>query len=90
MRRILACVPLVWLGVAVVATASPEPAAQVGADCTAHGKVLKGRVKVVLPDETHELRAGDVIQFDAILLHTYHALADSELILVHQRKAQRF
>jgi len=52
--------------------------------------VLKGRVEVVLPDETHELRAGDVLQFDAILHHTYHALADSELILVHQRKAQRF
>lgn len=62
MRRILACVPLAWLGVALVAAANPEPAAKVGADCTAGGKVLKGRVKVV--DAFPDLRVKRVDAFE--------------------------
>ncbi len=52
--------------------------------------VLKGRIRFRLPNETHELRAGQAMQFDAILEHSYEALADSELMIVHMRKGKRF
>lgn len=52
--------------------------------------VLKGRIRFRLPHEVHELRAGQAMQFDAILEHTYEALADSELMIVHMRKGKRF
>jgi DNA-binding XRE family transcriptional regulator len=52
--------------------------------------VLAGRVRFSLPDETHELRGGEAIQFDAILEHTYEALTDCELIILHLRKGKRF
>jgi len=52
--------------------------------------VLKGRIRFRLPREVHELRAGQAMQFDAILEHTYEALADSELMIVHMRKGKRF
>lgn len=52
--------------------------------------VLKGKVRVQLPNEFHELGPGEAIQFDAILEHTYEALADCEVIIVHQTKPKRF
>lgn len=52
--------------------------------------VLKGRIRFRLPHEVHELRAGQAMQFDAILEHSYEALADSELMIVHMRKGKRF
>lgn len=52
--------------------------------------VLKGRILFRLPHERHELRAGQAIQFDAILEHTYEAMDDSELMIVHMRKGKRF
>jgi len=52
--------------------------------------VLSGRVRFALPDETHELGSGDAIQFDAILHHTYEALEDSEIVIIHLRKGKRF
>ena len=52
--------------------------------------VLSGRVRFDLPDETHELNGGDAIQFDAILHHTYEALEDCEIIIIHLRKGKRF
>ncbi len=52
--------------------------------------VLKGRVRFTLPDETHDLAAGNALQFDAILDHTYEALEDSEILILHIRKDKRF
>lgn len=52
--------------------------------------VLKGKVRFRLPQETHELAAGQAIQFDAILDHTYEALEDCEIVIVHLRKDKRF
>ena len=52
--------------------------------------VLKGRVRFKLPHEQQSLGAGEAIQFDALLHHTYEALADCRLIILHLRKGNRF
>jgi transcriptional regulator with XRE-family HTH domain len=52
--------------------------------------VLSGNVRFTLPDERHELTSGEAIQFDAILHHTYEALEDSEIVIIHLRKGKRF
>ena len=52
--------------------------------------VLRGHVRFSLPNETHELVAGTAIQFDAVLEHTYEALEDCEVLIVHLRKNKRF
>ncbi|MDD2707087.1 MAG: XRE family transcriptional regulator [Verrucomicrobiae bacterium] len=52
--------------------------------------VLKGSVSVSLPAEKHELKSGDAIQFDAVLCHSYEALEDSEMLILHLKKAKRF
>ena len=52
--------------------------------------VLQGRVRFKLPREQHILNAGEAIQFDALLHHTYEALADCRLIILHLRKGNRF
>lgn len=52
--------------------------------------VLSGKILFRLPAETHTLEPGDAIQFDAILDHTYEALEDCELIIIHLRKDKRF
>ncbi len=52
--------------------------------------VLSGTVRLGLPHETHELHGGEALQFDAVLHHTYEALQDSQLIVLHLRKGKRF
>lgn len=52
--------------------------------------ILTGTVLFHLPAETHSLGPGEAIQFDAILDHTYEALEDCELIIIHLRKGKRF
>ena len=52
--------------------------------------VLKGRLRFTLPRESYEGKQGMSIQFDALLEHTYEALEDSELIIVHLKKGKRF
>jgi len=52
--------------------------------------VVQGRVRFKLPREQHILNAGEAIQFDALLHHTYEALADCRLIILHLRKGNRF
>lgn len=52
--------------------------------------VRKGRLRFTLPNESHELQAGEAIQFDAVLEHSYEALEDCEVVLVHLRKGKRF
>jgi transcriptional regulator with XRE-family HTH domain len=52
--------------------------------------VLRGHVRFSLPNETHELAAGEAIQFDAVLEHTYEAVEASEILILHLRKEKRF
>ncbi len=52
--------------------------------------VLEGKLALTLPSEQHELSAGQSLQFDALLEHTYEALTDCELLILHIRKEKRF
>jgi transcriptional regulator with XRE-family HTH domain len=52
--------------------------------------VIEGRIRVELPHETVELAAGESLQFDAIQEHSYEAVEDSRLILVHVKKGKRY
>lgn len=52
--------------------------------------VIEGRVRLELPHETVELGSGESLQFDAIQEHSYEALEDSLLILVHLKKRLRY
>lgn len=52
--------------------------------------VLKGTVRLDLPKESHELVAGQSIQFDAIQEHSYEAIERSEIVIVHIRKDKRY
>lgn len=52
--------------------------------------VLTGRVLVTLPNEKHELGAGESLFFDALLDHAYEALEDCTLVTIHLEKDKRF
>ncbi len=52
--------------------------------------VLSGALRVNMSKESHELRAGDVLKFDAALAHTYEVIEDAEVILIHLAKSHRF
>ncbi len=52
--------------------------------------VLEGSLEVELPRERHTLKTGDALQFDAVQEHTYEALENTEFVLIHLRKANRF
>lgn len=52
--------------------------------------VVQGVVEIAFAHERHTLEAGQAIQFDAIHEHTYHALGELQMILVHIRKENRF
>ncbi len=52
--------------------------------------VMKGKVRITLPHETHDLDAGESLQFDAVLAHAYQALSDCEIVLIHIKKEKRF
>jgi transcriptional regulator with XRE-family HTH domain len=52
--------------------------------------IIGGRLRLALPHESVELAAGSSIQFDAILEHTYEALTDVRLIILHLRKDKRY
>jgi len=52
--------------------------------------VLRGRIRICLPHERHDLDAGACIQFDAVLEHTYKVIEDCELLILHLRKDKRF
>lgn len=51
---------------------------------------LEGEVKLMLPEEQHPLKAGDAVQFDAILEHRYEAVSDCRLIVMHLTKEKRY
>ncbi len=52
--------------------------------------VLKGVLRVTLPQETQVLSRGQWIQFDAIQEHAYEALEDCQFMIVHIRKEKRY
>lgn len=52
--------------------------------------VVKGHLRITLPSEQHDLRSGQAIQFDAILPHSYQAVTDVEVIILHLAKPKRF
>jgi transcriptional regulator with XRE-family HTH domain len=52
--------------------------------------VLKGKLLIQLPKERHELISGESLQFDGALDHTYEALEDSDFMIIHLNKANRF
>lgn len=52
--------------------------------------VLTGRVRVTLPHEDHDLQAGECLQFDAVLEHSYEVIEDARLLIVHVKKDKRF
>lgn len=53
--------------------------------------VLKGRIRLILPQETYELGPGDSLQFDAVLQHVYESTEDdTELIIILLKKEKRF
>ena len=51
--------------------------------------VLSGAVMVELPQERQRLDAGQSLQFDAILEHTYQVLEDCRMIIQHISKGKR-
>jgi transcriptional regulator with XRE-family HTH domain len=52
--------------------------------------VLKGEMKITLTRETHVLKAGDSLKFDAVLPHAYEILRDAEFLIIHLTKEHRF
>ena len=52
--------------------------------------VLSGKLEVLLPKERCELGPGQSLQFDALLHHTYTALTDCRVVLLHLTKNNRF
>lgn len=51
--------------------------------------VLSGSIEMMLNEERHVLKEGDAIQFDAVLSHTYRALQDCKLLILHIRKGKQ-
>ncbi len=49
---------------------------------------LQGNVEIMLNDESHVLKEGDALQFDAVLKHTYRAISDCKLLIIHLRKGR--
>ncbi len=52
--------------------------------------VKAGRIRIQLPKEHYELKAGEVLKFDAVLPHTYEVVEDTRLFIVHLKKTHRF
>ena len=45
--------------------------------------VLNGMIKITYFNQTHILKKGDSIQFDAYFNHSYEVLEDCEILLIH-------
>ncbi len=52
--------------------------------------VLKGAIRLQLPHEHPLLKAGECVQFDAILEHSYEVIEDCQILILHLRKGKRF
>ncbi|MCF7791256.1 MAG: XRE family transcriptional regulator [Victivallales bacterium] len=51
--------------------------------------VLQGEINFSLPKETYQLKKGESIQFDGKLEHTFEAVKDSEILIIHLLKERR-
>jgi len=62
----------------------------------AHGNDLEicwvrtGEMMIHLPGERHQLGQGQALKFDAALPHRYEIISDSEMIIIHLEKPNRF
>lgn len=52
--------------------------------------VIEGRIRLTLPHDVCELGAGESLQFDAIQEHSYEALEESRLVIIHFKKSNRY
>lgn len=52
--------------------------------------VLRGAIRVQLPHEHPVVAAGECVQFDAILEHSYEVIEDCQILILHLRKGKRF
>jgi len=52
--------------------------------------VLKGRIELHIGAARFTIQRGQAVQFDAIQEHRYLAVEDSELLMVHLQKSNRF
>lgn len=52
--------------------------------------VLSGKIRLMLPHEQPELKAGECVQFDAILEHSYEVIEDCRILIMHLKKGKRF
>ncbi len=50
----------------------------------------RGKIRISLPREQHDLSAGQALKFDAALAHSYEILEESELTIIHLEKTHRF
>ncbi len=50
--------------------------------------VLSGSVEMNINEEIHILKEGEAIQFDGVLKHTYRAMEDCKILLIHLPKAK--
>jgi transcriptional regulator with XRE-family HTH domain len=48
--------------------------------------VIKGKVRFILPYETLDVKAGESIRFDALYEHTYEAIEDCSIFIIHLPK----
>ncbi len=73
--------------------------AQAGEELTnpeAHGDdweicwLQDGEMCIHLPGESHRLKSGQALKFDAALYHRYEIIQDSQMILIHIEKPHRF
>jgi len=51
---------------------------------------IEGAVEIALPSERYQLKAGECVQFDAVLEHRYEAVSNCRIIVIHIRKEKRF
>jgi transcriptional regulator with XRE-family HTH domain len=51
--------------------------------------ILQGSIEMMINEERHVLKEGDALQFDAVLSHTYRALSDCRILILHIRKGKQ-
>lgn len=52
--------------------------------------VLRGAIRLKLPHEHPVIKAGECVQFDAILEHSYEVVEDCQILILHLKKGKRF
>jgi hypothetical protein len=52
--------------------------------------VIEGAVRIELPNEVHDLRSRDALQFEAVLARQYTALRTVRMLIRHLAKGKRF